>query len=331
MKAWMKGAFILGLLAIVSVAGSVGGELGAMERLIKFPPPPIHPGGVVLETRELAPGVYALLASRPPVDNSGFIVGQRGVLVIDGHINAAMAGQIQDRIREVTEKPILYLVNTNFHGDHTFGNYAFPDETLIVAHRKTAERMREFEREKTFLLPTVNNDESVYGDVELRLPDIEFDDYLKLDLGGRVVEIYHFGPGNTQGDTVIYDPLAKVAWTGNLVIGLTPPIAFLIEGGAGVYMETITRFAKTIDVQTIIPGHGLPATGEILGQFLAYLSGLLQSVRSAVDNGWTREETVLRSPLPESYAPPADSPLAEFIAGVHRWNVNAIYPEISRQ
>ena len=92
------------------------------------------------------------------MDNSAFVVGERGVLVIDAHINGAMARQIQVAVRRVTDKPILYLINTNFHGDHTFGNYAFPAETRIVAHRETAERMRDFEHEKKLLLATVNND-----------------------------------------------------------------------------------------------------------------------------------------------------------------------------
>jgi len=67
----------------------------------------------------------------------------------------------QTAVRQVTNKPILYVVNTNYHGDHTFGNYAFPPETLIVAQQKTAESMRDFEREKRFLLPTVDNDPTV--------------------------------------------------------------------------------------------------------------------------------------------------------------------------
>ena len=150
-----------------------------------------------LETRELGPGVYALLSNRPPVDNSGFVVGERGVLVIDAHFNGAMARQIQAAVREVTDKPILYLVNTNYHGDHTFGNYAFPADTTIVAHRKTAEAMRNFEHEKEFLLMTVNGDRSVYADVRLRLPDVTFEKFMRIDLGGRVVELHHFGQGNT--------------------------------------------------------------------------------------------------------------------------------------
>ena len=83
--------------------------------------PPINPTGATLVTQELSPGVYALLSDKPPVDNSGFVVGKRGVLVIDAHINGEMAGKIQQAVRAVTDKPILYLVNTNFHGDHTFG------------------------------------------------------------------------------------------------------------------------------------------------------------------------------------------------------------------
>jgi len=53
--------------------------------------------------------------------------------------------------------------------------------------------MRDFEREKQFLLPYVDNDRTVFGDVRLRLPDLALDEYLELDLGGRVVELYHFG------------------------------------------------------------------------------------------------------------------------------------------
>ncbi|MEE8608854.1 MAG: MBL fold metallo-hydrolase [Nitrospiraceae bacterium] len=296
-----------------------------------FPPPPLNPTGVRLETKEMAPGVYALLSSKPPVDNSGFVVGERGVLVIDAHINGDMARQIQEAVRQVTTKPILYLVNTNYHGDHTFGNYAFPAETRIVAHRKTAERMRDFDHEKEFLLQTVDNDPTVYADVRLRLPDVVFDDHLSLDLGGRVVELYNFGPGNTPGDTVVYVPEPKVAWTGNLILG-GGLIPFLIEGGAGNYLETIARFARTLEVEVIVPGHGPMTSGAIFGRYLRYLSELIDSVRQATRAGRTLEETLARTHLADQYTPPPDSPLARlgsFITSVHRWNVQQTYKEVN--
>ena len=296
-----------------------------------FIPPPLNPTGARLETKELAPGVYGLLSSKPPVDNSGFVVGEHGVLVIDAHINGAMAGLIQTAVRQVTSKPILYVVNTNYHGDHTFGNYAFPQETLIVAQQKTAERMRDFEREKQFLLPTVDNDPTVFGDVRLRLPDVVLDEYLELDLGGRAVELHHFGHGNTPGDTVVFVPEARIAWAGNLIVG-DGSIPFLIEGGAGAYLETMAKFAHTLEVGTIVPGHLALTSGAILDRYLPYLSELMESVRKAIRAGQNLEEAIAATPLGQQYTQDiagSDSPLvAQFVAfraGVHRWNVWRTY------
>ncbi len=292
-----------------------------------FTMPPLHPTGVDLATKRLGEGVYALISSRPPVDNSGFIVGDKGVLVIDAHINGRMARKIQAAVRAVTDKPILYLVNTNFHGDHTFGNHAFPRETTIVAHRKTAEIMRRFDEEKQFLLGTVKNDQAVYGDAVLRLPDLTFDDHLTIDLGGRVVEIHHFGHGNTPGDTVVYEPTTRTAWTGNLVLG-AGTIPWALDGDMPAYLETIGRFAARLDVATIIPGHTAPVSAVIFGTYQRYIHELLAAVRGAVRSGHSLDQTLAALALDESYLPAADSPLAvmrPLMQGFHRWNVKMTY------
>jgi cyclase len=95
------------------------------------------------------------------------------------------------------------------------------------------------------LLPAVDNDPTVFSDVQLRLPDLVLNEYMELDLGGRVMELYHFGHGNTRGDTVVYVPEAQVTWTDNLILG-EGYIPFLIEGGAGAYLETIAKFRNTL-------------------------------------------------------------------------------------
>jgi cyclase len=331
-KAIMK---VIGKAAHAGLSPLIPAVLAPPEVLAQAPqgfvPPPLNPTGARLETKELAPGIYGLLSSKPPVDNSGFVVGDHGVLVIDAHIKGAMAGLIQSAVRQVTDKPILYVVNTNYHGDHTFGNSAFPQETLIVAQQKTAEIMRDFEREKQFLLPYVDNDRTVFGDVRLRLPDLVLDEYLELDLGGRVVELYHLGHGNTPGDTVVYVPEARVAWTGNLIVG-EGNIPFLIEGGAGAYLETIAKFTHMLEVGTIVPGHGLLTSGTTLSPYLAYLSELIESVRKAIRAGQSSEEAIAATPLGQKYAQDAagsNSPLvaqfAAFRAGLHRWNVWRTY------
>lgn len=292
-----------------------------------FIPPPLHPNGAVLETRELADGVYALLSNRGAVDNSGFVIGDKGVLVIDSHINRAMAEQIQRAVRDVTDKPILYLVNTNYHGDHTFGNYVFPASTTIVAQRKTAARMRDFEEEKRVLLTTVNGDPDVYAEARLRLPDLVFDEYLRLDLGGRIVELHHFGAANTPGDTVVYVPEAKVAWTGNFILGegSIPP---LFEFGAGTFLGSLTRMRLTLDVRTIVPGHLSVVDDQVIEVYLRYLAGVLREAREAVRSGKSLHDLVRSSPLGAEYIPPEGSPLPnQFVEGIHRMNLVQTYKE----
>jgi cyclase len=329
-KIW-KATFVTTLLASLAIPATAETSFGGFTPPTGWLPPPVNPTAVDLTTRQLAPGVYALLSTRPPVDNGGFIVGTRGVLVIDAHINATMANKIQAAVRKVTEKPILYLVNTNAHGDHTFGNYAFPDTTTIIAHRKTAEAMRDFEKEKQNLLAAVNGDKSIFSNVRLRLPDVVYDKYLKIDLGGRVVELHHFGHGNTPGDTVVYSPDAKAAWTGNLVFG-TATIPWAIEGKSATYLETLARMKQTLDIKTLVPGHGVITTGAMVDFSLTYLASHIEEVRSAIHAGRTLEETLALTALDERFLPAKDSALAlirPLAKGFHRWNVKKTYLELS--
>jgi len=329
----MIGGLVLAAAVTFGLAGPAAAQqtsFGGFEPPAGWMPPPLDPTGVQLQTHELAPGVYALLSTRPPVDNSGFIVGEKGVLVVDAHINGTMARQIQAAVREVTDKPILYLVNTNYHGDHTFGNYAFPAETKIVAQRETAAAMRDFEQEKALLLPTVNGNAAIFDGVRLRLPDVTFEQSLSLDLGGRVVELHHFGRGNTAGDTVVYVPEAKAAWTGNLILG-AGSIPWAIEGDTQAYLETVARVAARLDIETVVGGHILTTPGETLSIYLDYLNWHINSVRRALGAGQSLAQTLASLPLDEAYLPPADSPLAgvrPFMQGAHLWNVKKTYEEL---
>jgi len=282
----------------------------------------LNPTGCTLSTKELAPGVYALLSSIPGVDNAGFVVGEKNVLVIDAHISIPMARQIQERVREVTDKSIRYLVNSNYHGDHTFGNCAFPAETSIIQQRETAARTPFMREEFEFMLPAVNNDPAIFEGVTLRLPDIVFDDYLRIDLGGQIAELHWFGPANTPGDTIIYIPSARAAWTGNMTGG---SFGLALESDAPTFLETLTRFIQTIEVKTLIPGHGPILEPSVLWQYTLYFSQLTIDVRSALSAGWTLEETLERTPMGEAFRLPPSDARAIFMQGRHSYNVRRTY------
>ncbi|MHB8771378.1 MAG: MBL fold metallo-hydrolase [Syntrophales bacterium] len=293
-----------------------------------FPVWKLNPADCVLATKEMAPGVYGLISSISGVDNAGFVVGDKGVLVIDAHISVAMARQILQRVREVTAKPILYLVNSNYHGDHTFGNCAFPAETLVIQQRETASRTPFLAEEIAFLLPAVKGDAAVFAGVTYRPPDIVFDDHLRIDLGGQVVEVHWFGPANTPGDTITSVPAANVAWTGNVTGG---SFGLALESDAPTFLGTLTRFIQTVEVETLIPGHSAPLGPADLWVYMDYFSRLTNDLKRALREGWTLEETLARIPMGEAYQLPPTDPRAPFMEGRHRYNVRRSYLSLTGQ
>ena len=294
-----------------------------------FVPPPLHPGGVELETRQLGKGIYALMSNTPFTDNAGFIVGRDAVLVIDAHFNGAMGQQIVDAVRRITDRPIKYLLNTNAFGDHVFGNYVFPHETTIVAHQSTIDALRisSVEGMSRTMSRTVGGDLSVFAGVELRLPEVGFDTYWHVDLGGRRVEMHWFGQGMSPHDSIVYVPEAKIAWTANMVFG-EGTIPWARSGNIAAYLETLQRFSAKIQPKIIVPGHGKIATGGIIDTYQRYLVGVLEAGTLAVAGGLSVEALVADAEVSADYS--ISPPLRVLMTGFHRWNLQAAYREVVR-
>ena len=216
------------------------------ERPPWFIPPPLDPTGVELETKKLDEGVYALLSNTPFADNAGFIVGKDCVLVVDAHFNGEMGLQIIESVKKVTNLPIKYLVNLNAFGDHVFGNYVFPESTVIISHEKTLKFLKDnsLDARKKIISVTVEGDMNVFKDVKDRLPTLTFSKKMSLDLGEKIVELHYFGPGMSPSDSVLYVPSSKIAWTGNLVFG-KGSIPWARSEQLRDYLETMKNFKKT--------------------------------------------------------------------------------------
>ncbi|MGH9321192.1 MAG: hypothetical protein ACRD3V_15080, partial [Vicinamibacteria bacterium] len=125
---------------------------------------------------------------------------------------------------------------------------------------------------------------------------------------------------------VVYVPEARVAWTGNLVLGV--PFPFLIEGGAERYLQTIERFADALDIETIVPGHGRLVPRGILESYQRYLSDLVALVSEPAGSETSLKTALVGFPLPESYIPPdIDGNTRAFIEGLHVFNVWRVLEE----
>src|SRR3954462_13532503 len=99
--------------------------------------PPWDAARVNLTSKELAPGVFAVLPDDVfdkdhVATTAGLVIGERAVLVIESMLNGDLASQLIGLVRKGTSKPIRLLVNTSYHGDHAYGNFVFPESTVVV-------------------------------------------------------------------------------------------------------------------------------------------------------------------------------------------------------
>ena len=150
---------------------------------------------------EIAEGVYAYVdvKSGTPGNvfgaNVGVVVGENGVLVVDTLTSAGEATGLLNDIRKITDKPLLYVVNTHYHLDHALGNNVFDDLDAIIGwplgvQKASSRRRRAHARRppKTSVLPV-----DFWKDTRIALPDITFARELSVELGNMEVKIIHPG------------------------------------------------------------------------------------------------------------------------------------------
>lgn len=235
---------------------------------------------------ELAPGAYAYTAEGDP--NSGIIVGDDGVMVIDTQATPAMAEDVIARVREVTDKPIRYIVLTHYHAVRVLGASAYGAEHIIASsgtHALIEERGQQDMASEIQRFPRLfQGVETVPG---LTWPTIVFEGAMTLWMGSREVRIAHLGRGHTRGDTVVWLPQEKVLFAGDLV-----------EAGATPYTGDayLTDWPGTLDAvealgaQRLVPGRGEALMNpeqiaEAIGGTRAFITDLLESARKGVAAG----------------------------------------------
>lgn len=260
--------------------------------------PPWDAASVTLTSKAMAPGVFAVMpddvfAKDHVATTGGFVIGERGVLVVEAMLNDDLASQLIALVRKETSKPIRFLVNTSYHGDHAYGNYVFPESTVVIQHPATKRSMDEnFEDDRRFMLGLMGKGKGIER-VQSRSADITVSDFIRVDLGGRTVEVRHFGFAQTPGDLVIWTPDAKVLWVGNMIQAPSPALPWLLEGRHRDTIATLTKVREFLpEDATIIPGHGRPMRPADIDFPIRYLRELDAVVSAAVAAGASVEATL---------------------------------------
>ncbi len=301
-----------------------------------FAQEPVWDGNkVVLISEKLENGVYAYYPSEakakeskglPVATSGGFVVGEKGVLMIDTMLNKRLNEQAQALIGKATNKPIIYAINTSFHGDHSYGNMYLPKSTRIIQHEVTKQYIdTHFEGDTEFMMQNFGKGRGI-EEIKPVAADVLIPKggKLTLDLGGKSVEIMDFGFAQTGGDLFVWEPTSKVMWTGNAIITIKPSLPWLLDGHL---VETLTSLQKVYDFlpedARIVPGHGSVMAKKDLKWHIDYLTTVKKEVEAAIADGLTLEQTVERVKMPEftGYA-------------LHGWvhpglNVPAAYKDLS--
>ena len=276
-------------------------------------------GDAKFDVVNVADGVHVAVAAPAYKVNSNtaIIESDDGVMVVDTHSKPSAARVVIEHLRELTPKPVRYVVNTHFHWDHWHGNEAYPaayPDAEIVSNQITREAMvrkglkriqdhvrqapAEIVQLKTALAAARTPAERAKLEADLRLadayqteitalkpalPTIAFEQTMKLYRRDREIHLLYLGRAHTEGDVFVYLPKEKVVITGDAVIGWTP---YMGDGYPEDWVSTLDRLAQ-LDFTHIIMGHGAPAGRDWLRTFRGYIHDMVEAVREEAARGAT--------------------------------------------
>ncbi|MBI5056663.1 MAG: MBL fold metallo-hydrolase [Nitrospirae bacterium] len=191
--------------------------------------------------------------------NSGIVIGEKGILVIDTLISAKEAQSFIRDIRAVSDKPMKYVVNTHSHLDHTFGNSEFEKFGAVIISHENCKLNMEKQGEAAL------KNAKVYGltdkDMEgtmIAYPALTFSDRMEIDLGNQKVELIFHGASHTNDSIMVCLPDKKIVFAGDILFTGYHP--FMADGDIDGWVKVLDHISSMGDV-TIIPGHG-PVSGK---------------------------------------------------------------------
>jgi len=234
------------------------------------------------EIIELDNGIYARL--HEGLTNSGIIVGDTSVLVIDSLRMPSFARSLIEDVRKVTDKPVKYVIDTHSHWDHSWGNQEFP-EAAIIGHENCYTEMVDVEWNdewKTKILSSGDPWSDEANVVTITPPDVTFQDNMKLHFGGRELVLRYFGKAHTSGDTFIHLPKERIVFTGD--VAQDGGVPYLGDSYPDEWPDTDDRMVE-LPVDRFVSGHGPVGDMTALKTARDFIHSLVGDMKKAIADG----------------------------------------------
>ncbi|OMF85010.1 MBL fold metallo-hydrolase [Paenibacillus sp. FSL R7-0337] len=270
-------------------------------------------------------------------------------LVVDTFATLEAAQDLKAAAEYLTGNPVSYVINTHWHSDHTTGNQVFVPDAQLIATSGTRETMNTFARDR--VAKYQNNREKMLEairEAELQgeqetdsklkqemawenatdrefvnmlpqlvhtVPSVTFDRHMTIHGSNRSAQLITYGGGHTQSDAIVYLPEDKIVIIGDLVLSNHHPVLANANPQEWLY---ILEQVESLDVETIVPGHGEVCSLQQLHAVKGYISRMIAIVTEAVQNQQSIEEIE----IPEKYR-------AWYFTTYFRTNLNKLYELIT--
>ena len=299
----MKRQLVLGVLVGLGAA-SIG--LAALQQ----PAAGGQPAARVVEVDKLKDNLYMM---RGGGGNSAVFIMSDGVTVVDTK-NPGWGAPLLEKIKSVTDKPIVRIINTHTHGDHVSGNVEFPATVEVVTQENTAKNMQEM-KSPTGITPAPGTPANIFKDNNGKgLPKKTFKDKMTIGKGADEVDLYYFGRGHTNGDAWVVFPALRVMHAGDIFSGKNIPLLDAVNGGSGAQIgDSLMKAANGVkNVDSIITGHSTVMTVADLREYSEFNTDFKNTVEAGKKAGKTVDQIAAAYKIPErfkGYAAPAEARL----------------------
>ena len=214
--------------------------------------------------------------------NIGVSAGDDGIVIVDDQF-APLAPKIKEALKSISTKPIKFIINTHYHGDHTGGNEVFGKDAPIVAHDNVRTRLAAGSKAAGRETPPAPKG---------ALPIITFNDTATLHVNGEDIKAVHFPNGHTDTDSVIFFTKSNVVHMGDDLFFAQFPFIDLDNGGSvrGLIKNLVAILPMLDDDTKLIAGHGALSDKRALTQWIDMLKGTVAIMNEAIQKGKTLEE-----------------------------------------
>ena len=237
--------------------------------------------------------------------NTAIFVGSAGVTLVDTKI-FGYGQDILAQVGELTDKPIVRIINTHTHYDHSGGNVEFADTVDFVVHENTLAQMS-----RATCAPVTNCD-AFKDENATYLPTTSFADRTSLGSGADQIDLYYFGRGHTDGDTFVVFRAARTVHTGDMFARKGLPFLDVPNGNGSAleFGETLKKAVAGIpDVDTVIPGHNdLPLVWNDLVNYSGFYNDIVEKAQAGQAAGRSVDQFVGSYTVPSQYSDFAAEP-----------------------